>query len=101
MRGSRLTGWPSLVRRVSGPAGEAAGTIASRPRARGSRTSEKVSRPALVATFEKDEPLRPSSQSSSCSADTTGTPRSCAAATMSLAATWSPLSECMFTVKAP
>ena len=86
---------------MSGPAGELAGTMASRPRALASATSEKLRLPALAVTFPNEEPLRPSSQSSIWAADTTGTPRSWAEATMSLAFTWSPWSECMLAVTTP
>ena len=77
--------------------------MASSPFAPPAGATLKRSRPPLKPTSRKDDPLRPSSQSSICSAETTGTPRAFAAATMAAAPGCGTFaaSVCMLAVKTP
>ena len=75
--------------------------MACRPFAPAATAMPKVSTPPLQVMSWNDEPLRPSSQVSICFAETTGTPRAFAEAT--IAAAWLSVepSVWMFAVKAP
>ena len=95
------TGAPPRVRATSDPPGTSDGTIASRPRARGARSTVKDSWFPAYETPPNDDAFRPSSQSSICRAVTTGTLRACASATIAFAPACTLWSVCMFVVNTP
>ena len=77
---AKLTGWPLRAIACSAPVGPLAGSIAWSPVAPAPWATLKLRRPPLKASPWKDDALRPSSHVSIWRAETTGTPRACAAA---------------------
>ena len=99
--GVKATGPPSRVIEPSTPRAEWVGSIACRPLTPAATPTVKCKVSTLHAIEPKAAPLRPSSQSSIWRADTIGTPRACADATMASEPSEASLSVCMLAVKTP
>ncbi len=92
---------PSRFSVVSAPTEEVVGTIPRSPLAPAAWLTLKLSLLPLQEIPSKEDWLRPSSHCSICWAETTGTPRDCAEATIASEPALEALSVCMFAVKTP
>ncbi len=92
---------PSRLTLVRLPVAELIGSIARRPFAPAAWLTLKLSLFALKEIAPNEDWLRPSSHCSICLAETTGTPRAWAEATIAFAPSLTALSVCMFAVKTP
>ena len=95
------TGAALRVRLASWPTAAWIGTMPRRLRAPALPATLKLSAFPLQARSANDEPFRPSSQSSICFAETTGTPCACADATTASEPACGEVSKCMFVVNTP
>ena len=103
-RSSVICGPPSVLSTVivvSDPARELTGSSACRPFAPDPTSIANVKVDPDHVRFWKDEAFLPSIHSSICSAETMGTPRALADATMASEPAWTAVSVCMFAVNTP